>query len=100
MSLAAELNKIGGYGYIRFTDLVVGQKYKVFALKSFDSTLTGVARKCLRVDIENGYLILPERYDQKAHTIHSSNVENLYITFNGYQNGKRLDIYFSEEKTT
>lgn len=98
MSLAEELNQIGGYGYIRFTDLVVGQKYKVYALKSFDSTLNGGVRKCLRVDIDNGYLLMPERYDQKVHTIHTSNVKNLYIAFNGYQSGKRLDIQFSEEK--
>lgn len=74
MSLADELNQIGDYGYIKFTDLVVGQKYKVLALKSYDSTLNGVNRKCLRVEIDGGYLLMPERYDQKVETIHTANV--------------------------
>lgn len=99
MSLAGELNQIGDYGYIKFTDLVVGQKYKVHALKAYDSTISGVARKCLRVDIDSGFLLMPERYDQKVETIHKSNVENLYITYNGRQKGNRLDIQFTEEKT-
>lgn len=98
MSLAQELNEIGEYGYIKFADLIPGEKYKVHALKSFDSTLNNTARKCLRVDIDNGYLIMPERYDPIVKTIATLNVDNLFITYNGRQKGNRLDIVFSEGK--
>lgn len=98
MSLAEELNEIGNYGYIKFSDLIPGQKYKVHALKTFNSSLNNTTRICLRVDIDNGYLIMPERYDPIVKTIVSSNVDNLYIACNGRQKGNRLDIVFSEEK--
>lgn len=98
MSLAEELNQIGEYGYIKFDDLNVGQKYKVCALKSFNSNFNGIARKSLRVDIDVGYLVLPERYDKKVPTIGTINVENLFITYNGRTKENRLNINFSEEK--
>lgn len=98
MSLADELNKIGDYGYIKLTDLVIGQKYKVLALKAYESTLNNLNRKCLRVDIDDGYLLMPERYDKKVATIDSANVENLYVMYNGRQKGNRFDIHFVEEK--
>lgn len=97
MSLVQELNEIDEYGYIKFTDLEIGKKYKVLALSVYNSTLSSTPRKCLRVDIEKGYLIMPERYDKKVPTIASTNIENLYITFNGRQQGNRFEIRFSEE---
>lgn len=99
MSLAEELNKFGEYGYIKLSDLPEGQKYKVHALKSYDSTFNGINRKVLRVDIDNGYLLLPERYDQKVHTLESTKVENLFITYNGRTKTNRLDIRFSHGNT-
>lgn len=97
MSLAQELNQIGEYGYIKFTDLIIGKKYKVISLSVYDSSLNNVNRKCLKVNIDGGYLILPERYDQKVNTINSSNVENLYIAYYGRQKGNRAEIRFSEQ---
>lgn len=76
MSVAQELNEIGEFGYIKFTDLVIGQKYKVEALKVYESTMNNINRKCLRVDIENGYLILPERYDKKVNSVDSTNSDH------------------------
>lgn len=96
MSLAQELNEIGEYGYIKFADLIIGQKYKVYALKSYESNMNNLNRNCLRVDIDKGYLILPERFDEKVKTINSTKVENLYIAFYGRGKGNRLDIRFYE----
>src|ERR1044071_6327154 len=98
MSLADELNQIGDYGYIKFSDLNVGQKHKVYALKVHDSNFNNIPRKCVRVDIDNGYLILPERYDRMVHTLESAKVENLYISYHGCTKTGRLDIRFSHER--
>lgn len=98
MSLADELNRIGNYGYIQFSDLVIGQKYKVRALKCYDSALNGRDRTCLRVDIDAGYLILPERYDEKVKTISTANVDNLYIAYYGRKKGNYLDIHFIQQE--
>jgi hypothetical protein len=99
MSLADELNKIAKFGYIKFDELNVGQKYKVYALKSYDSNLSGKPRKGVRVDIDTGYLLLPECFDQKVPTLGTANIENLYIVYNGRTKENRLEIHFSEEKS-
>lgn len=96
MSLAQELNELGDFGYLKLSDLVVGQKYKVKALKSYNSWLNGENRLCLRIDIDNGYLLMPERYDEKVKTIGTANIDRLYIAYNG-KKGNRMDIVFSEE---
>lgn len=98
MSLAFELNELGKYGYIKIDELVPGQKYKVHDLKVHECTFNGINRKSVRVDIDDGYLILPERYDQKVKTLHTANVKNLYISQHGRQKGNRFDIHFSEEE--
>lgn len=102
MSLAQEFNELGEYGYIKFTDLVETQKYKVLELKRFTSTLNNTQRNCVRLEIDDGYLILPERYDRKASTIEKDNAKlehfDLYISFHGRQKGNRFDIRFTEEK--
>lgn len=97
MSLAQELNELGEFRYIKLTDLTIGQKYKVHALKPYNSLLGSTGRVALRVDIDNGYLVMPERYDAKVDTIHESNVENLYVIYNG-KIGNRTEIKFTEEK--
>lgn len=97
MSLAQELNELGEYGYIRISDLPVGKKFKVIELKPYNSQLNGLNRICVRVDLEKGFLILPERYDKKVDTLSSANVENLYVAYNG-KKANRADIVFSEQK--
>lgn len=103
MSLAQEFNDLNQYGgYIKFTDLILEQKYKVNEFKILTSTLNGVTRKCVRVEIDDGYLILPERFDRKVNTIEQDNanlaIASLYISFHGRQKGNRLDIRFTDEK--
>lgn len=98
MPLVEKLNQAGEYGYIKFTDLVIGEKYKVEAFKIYESMMNNISRKCLRVNIKNGFLILPERYDDLVKTILSEDIENLFISYHGRKEGNRMDVRFSEEK--
>lgn len=97
MATAEILNKAGKYGYIRFEDLEENKKYKVEELSIFRSTIKGEPRNCLKVCLEDGYLILPERYDHLVHQIPSMDVTNLYIVFNGRMTSKRVEVNFVEE---
>lgn len=102
-SLADELNELNNsYSrYIRFTDLEIGKKYKVHKFSTFESlfkrTQGDSNRIGVRVDIANGYLLLPERFDEKFEELQSKNIENLYIVFNGIKK-KYCDIQFHEQK--
>lgn len=100
MSLVRELNNKNnndyGYGNIKFNDLVIGQKYKVYALTVYDSTTNNKNRRCLRIDFENGYFTLHERDGRKLPNVDSSNVKNLYVTCLDRYQGNCLSIRFSE----
>lgn len=98
MSTAQQLNEVADYGYIQFDDLEINKKYKVLKLATFQSALNNTKRICMRVEIDGGYLILPERFDTKVDSIDSFNIENLHIVYEGRGKGKRVLVHFHEEK--
>lgn len=100
MATAAELNDVATSEYIKFDTLEKGKKYKVLELDTFKSTNFGKERLCLKVLIEDGYLIMPQRYDKKVPLLKELDTENLYIIFKGRGKGEKgiLDVEFFEGK--
>lgn len=98
MSSVDELNQIATScrGYINFNSLEIGKPNKILGFGIFKSDSYGKERNCVRVDIDDGYLVLPERFDNAAQKIIKTNVNNLYIIYKG-RVGKRLSIEFKEE---
>lgn len=101
MSVAKQLNKIASsssYGYINFDTLELGKPYKVLGFGIYKSEAFNKERDCVCVKIEEGFLILPERFDKDAHKIKKMNTENLYIIYEGREGkGNRLKIEFEEQ---
>lgn len=95
-SIVEELNEIAQYGYVSFDDLVLNQKYKVFSFGTYESTFNGNKRVAVRVEIDNGFLILPERFDAKVSQLQNQNVQSLYIIYKGRGKGNRLNVQFSD----
>lgn len=96
---AALLNDVSSHGYIKFDALEIGEKYKVHKLGTYKSTAFGKERLCIKVYIDDGYLILPERWDEKTKDLKKLDIEKLYIIYNGREKGDYgcLQIKFWEE---
>lgn len=102
MASANQLNKIAAStstsGYLNFDSLEMGKPYKVLGFGLYKSEAFNKVRECVRVNIENGYVILPERFDKAAHTIKKMNTDQLYIIYQGREGkGNRLNIKFEEK---
>lgn len=97
MASVSELNKIASSGYQNFDMLEVGKPYKVLAFEIYKSEVFNKVRDCVRVNIENGFLILPERFDAAAHKMKKMKTDRLYIIYNGREGkGNRIKIQFEE----
>lgn len=97
MSLLKELNKIATSGYQNFDSLEIDKPYKVLGFEVFKSEAFNKVRECVRVNIENGFLILPERFDVIAHKMKKMKTDNLFIIYHGREKGNRLNIEFEEK---
>lgn len=99
MSAAKFLNEVGktksASGYINFDSLKQGKPYKISSFSAHKSNAFDKERTHVRAHIEDGYLILPERYDECYNKLKSLNIEKLHIIYNG-RDGKRIDIDFEE----
>lgn len=93
-SIIDELNEVAEYGYISFDDLELNFKYKIHSFGTYESSFSGKIRIAVRVEIDNGFLILPERFDSKVSDLQNLNVEKLYIIYKGRGKGKRINIQF------
>lgn len=94
MTSVEDLNKIVSSGYKNVDSL---EPYKIFGFEIYKSEAYNKIHECVRVNIENGFLILPERFDSALHKMKKMNTDNLYIIFQG-RNGNRLNIEFEEKK--
>lgn len=83
MTSAALLNEVETSEYIKFNDLTKGAKYKVRELGTYKSNGYGKERLCLKVVIDDGFLILPERFDSLVNNLKELSTENLYIVYDG-----------------
>lgn len=97
MSTAEAFNSVISVDYINFDELIPGQKYKIHDFQTFHSTKFGKDRLCITLTLDDGYVILPERYDKLATHLRRFNPANLYLIFNGRKNGKKLQLEFFED---
>lgn len=97
MSTAEALNNVVSVDYIKFDELIPGKKYKIHDFQTFHSTKFGKDRLCITLVLDDGYVILPERYDKLAAHLRHFNPANLYLIFNGRKNGKKLQLEFFED---
>lgn len=98
MASVNELNKIAVSGYRNFDSLEIGKPIKIHGFEIFKSEAYNKVRDCVRVNIENGFLILPERFDAVAHKMKKMQTNNLYIIYNGREGkGNKLKIEFKEQ---
>lgn len=97
MSSLDQINAVADYGYISFDTLPLGL-HKVDGFGVFPSSKSGKDRNCVRVELEGGYVILPERFDKMLDTFKQMNTEKLFINYTGRGKGNRVNIKF-EEKT-
>ena len=101
IDVVAELNAISESGYVSFDDLEVGKPYKVLKFGIYKSDKYKKAQKNVRVDIDIGYLILPERFNVLIDNLDGMLADNLHIIFQGRdKDGKRLKIQFETIETT
>lgn len=97
MSLVEELNTVSEYGYISFDDLDIGKPYKILNFTVFKSDKYKAGAENIRVDLETGYLILPERFNVLMSKLDQMLTEDLHIIFMGRgAEGKRLRIKFKQ----
>lgn len=98
MAAANFLNNISKAksGYKNFDSLEQGIAYKIHSFSTLESTAYDKQRTCVRVNIEDGYLILPERFDACYNKLKTMDVTNLYIIYNGRNQNNRLEIDFEE----
>lgn len=98
MSSVVELNEIAKSGYKNFDSLDKNKPYKVYGFDTYKSESYGKKRECVIVEIDNGFLILPERFDDAANKMKKMNIDNLYIVYKGREGqGKKLLIEFLEK---
>lgn len=87
-------------GYIKFDTLEMNQPYKIQKFGVFKSTNFDKEKTHLTVYIEQGYLILPERFNTLVDGAEGLNCEKLYIVFKGRESKggdiQRLMIEFKE----
>lgn len=102
LSFIDKLNKCSKSGYINFDKLEVGAPYKIIKFgtmvpeKHNDKNETH-----LIVIIEDGYLILPTRFNsmlEEYGDVSEINTKNMYIIYNGRDSAtnNKLDITFKE----
>lgn len=102
MSTASFLNKIGKAststsGYMNFDSLEQGTPYKVSSFATFESKAFDKERTCVCVNLKDGYVILPERYDSCYKRLKTMNLDKLFIIYRGRKGkNKRLEIDFEE----
>lgn len=95
-SSLTQLNKLAKNGYIQFDSLEVGVPYKIIKFGKLTTDKYKQGHTHLIAFIEDGYLILPERFDGMTDSIDEINIEKIHIIFNGREN-KRLNIEFIEK---
>lgn len=88
-------------GYVKFDDLELDEPYKIQKFGVYKSTNFDKEKTHLTVYIDQGYLILPDRFNTLVAEAEKLNCENLYIVFKGreYKKGgdiQRLMIEFKE----
>lgn len=105
MANVDELNQIAtsvtSSGYIGFDELLKEKEIKVLKFGIYNSISYGKEREAVRVFIEDGYLILPERFDEAVEKMLNMNTENLYIIYHGRDGkgqNKRINLSFIEKK--
>lgn len=81
---------------IQFDDLELNKKYKVYEVKALKSE-SNQTDFYIRIKIEIGYLIFPERYSDRIICLNEINVERLYMIYNGCNNENSLNLTFLEE---
>lgn len=97
MSLVEELNTISEYGYISFDALDIGKPYKILNFSVFESDKYKKGAQNIRVDLDAGYIILPERFNVLMPKLDQMLKENLHMIFLGRgAEGKRLQIKFKQ----
>lgn len=104
-SAADKLNESSSSGYINFNFLKKDVLHKIHSFQTFKNTAFGKERLCIKAFIDGGYLILPERYDEKVEDLKGMDISKLHIIFRGREKGDkgRLLIEFAEceqEKST
>lgn len=87
--------------YIPFNNLKVGVPYKIhrFGTYTDDRFSTKKMKNQMRLTafIDDGYLILPERFDRMVAEVENIDAEKMYIIFNGRsENNRFLNIEFIE----
>lgn len=87
--------------YIPFDNLEVGVPYKIHRFGSYNDDRFSTKKKKNQVRlaafIDDGYLILPERFDRLVAEVENLNAEKMYIIFNGRgENNRFLNIEFIE----
>lgn len=88
--------------YIPFDNLEVGVPYKIHRFGTYNDDRYSTKKKKHQVRltafIENGYLILPERFDSMVAEVESIDAEKMYIIFNGRNENNRFrNIEFIEK---
>lgn len=87
--------------YIPFDSLVVGVPYKIHRFGTYSDDRYSTKKKKHQVRlaafIDDGYLILPERFDSLIAEVENIDAEKMYIIFNGRgETNKFLNIEFIE----
>lgn len=101
MSFIQRLNDISEstYGYIKFDKLIKNKPYKVLGFAPYKSAKYNAKRIGVRANFEEGYLILPERFDASLSEMENMETDNLYIIYKGREEeGNKLQIEFIEKK--
>lgn len=89
------------HGSIEFTALKIPGEYKVREISLFDVVRDNKVRKCGKVQIDVGFFILPERYDNGIERLlleKSLNFENLYVRILDYDLIDGYKVHFIENR--
>lgn len=104
MASVDELNQIASVvtstGYISFDELPKEEEIKILKFGLYKSNFFGKDRDCVRAFVEEGFLILPERFDQSLNKMLNMNTNNLYLIYHGRSGkgpNKRINISFIEK---
>lgn len=82
-------------GYVKFDALEINQPYKIHKFGTFESANFDKKQTHLTAYIDQGYLILPERFNTLVNGAEELNCEKLHIVVKGREK-KRLNIEFKE----
>lgn len=89
------------YDSIEIAASEVQGEYKVHEISLFDVIIDNKVRKCGKVQIEIGFFILPERYDNGIERLLSEkslNFDNLYVRMLGYDLVSGYKVHFIEKR--